>query len=298
MKKFTRVLTLLIAILVLSQSMVYASGTRSTKKVWQGPLQVFYNEKSVQLSTQPIIIENRTYLPIRAIAEALNMNVEWVDATRSIKITDRSKSNDMNANIQYYAQEVTQKSAEIADLKAKLAKIEKEKDEKISQLEKDKKDIQKKLDDANDKLKNYGYNNNWSNYYGWDDANARNAYYKKYSRYPSTYDERREAYYLYYGRYPDWSYNNWWGNGWNDQNIINAYYNKYKTYPSTESQYREAYYLYYGQYPDWNYNNWWGNIWNDQNARNAFYTKYSRYPSTYEEYREAYYLYYNVYPNW
>ena len=257
MKKFTRVLTLLIAILVLSQSMVYASGTRSTKKVWQGPLQVFYNEQAVQLSTQPMIIENRTYLPIRAIAEALNMNVEWVDATRSIRITDRAGAKAPSSDIQYYAQEVTQKSAEIADLKAKLAKIEKEKDEKIAQLEKDKKDIQKKLDDANEKLKGYGYygyNDYWRNYYGWDDANARDAYFKKYSRYPSTYDERREAYYLYYGQYPDWNYynDNWWGYyGWDDANTRNAFYTKYSRYPSTYEEYREAYKLYYGTYPNW-----------------------------------------------
>jgi hypothetical protein len=36
----------------------------------------------------PIVYQNRTYLPVRAIGEALGVNIGWIDATRTVVIGD------------------------------------------------------------------------------------------------------------------------------------------------------------------------------------------------------------------
>ncbi|MDD4343394.1 MAG: copper amine oxidase N-terminal domain-containing protein, partial [Eubacteriales bacterium] len=40
----------------------------------------------------PMIIENRTMVPLRFIGEAIGGNVEWVDATRTVKVTTGDKT--------------------------------------------------------------------------------------------------------------------------------------------------------------------------------------------------------------
>lgn len=41
------------------------------------------------LDTEPLIIDGRTLVPVRAVSEAFDMNVEWVDETRTVVITEK-----------------------------------------------------------------------------------------------------------------------------------------------------------------------------------------------------------------
>lgn len=42
---------------------------------------------AVQLDTAPYIYNDRTMVPVRAIAESLNASVEWIDETQTVVIT-------------------------------------------------------------------------------------------------------------------------------------------------------------------------------------------------------------------
>jgi hypothetical protein len=46
------------------------------------------NDNGVVVDTPPIIIDNRTYVPLRAIAEAFGLNVEWVQESKEIIINN------------------------------------------------------------------------------------------------------------------------------------------------------------------------------------------------------------------
>lgn len=51
-------------------------------------LTAYVNNEEYQLDTAPAVINNRTMLPIRFIAENFNFNVEWNDDTQEITITE------------------------------------------------------------------------------------------------------------------------------------------------------------------------------------------------------------------
>ncbi|MEE0409579.1 MAG: copper amine oxidase N-terminal domain-containing protein, partial [Clostridia bacterium] len=42
--------------------------------------------KEIPLDVQPIIFDDRTYLPLRAVAEAMNADVNWNGNTRTVEI--------------------------------------------------------------------------------------------------------------------------------------------------------------------------------------------------------------------
>lgn len=48
---------------------------------------MYVNDKSVNLETPPIIYNDFTLVPLRAVSEAAGANVEWEEETRTVKIT-------------------------------------------------------------------------------------------------------------------------------------------------------------------------------------------------------------------
>lgn len=46
-------------------------------------------EERVELDVAPIIIDDRTLVPLRAVSEALDMNVEWEESTYTVYITNK-----------------------------------------------------------------------------------------------------------------------------------------------------------------------------------------------------------------
>ncbi len=70
--------------------------------------QALLNDKVQTLDTAPIIINNRTMLPIRFIAESFGFNIEWNENNKTIIITE----NDTSENT---SEENTESTAEIAD---------------------------------------------------------------------------------------------------------------------------------------------------------------------------------------
>ena len=61
--------------------------TSSTFALANNPIRIFLNGNELQ-NVNAILISDTTYLPVRAISEALGLNVEWDDASRSVIISN------------------------------------------------------------------------------------------------------------------------------------------------------------------------------------------------------------------
>lgn len=138
MNKRKKLLSVLLAALIIvgAAGTVFGAGNYVTKKIWQGPLTMYKNSQPVQLAANPIIMDGTTYVPIRALAQLMGMNITWDNASRSIFISDNTQ-----ANMAYYAQLIAANEAQAKEYKAQIEKLESEK-----------KELQKKLDEANKKL--------------------------------------------------------------------------------------------------------------------------------------------------
>lgn len=55
---------------------------------------MYVNDKAVNLETPPIIYNDFTLVPLRAVSEAAGANVEWEQETRSVKITAQASEFD------------------------------------------------------------------------------------------------------------------------------------------------------------------------------------------------------------
>ncbi|MEE0944082.1 MAG: copper amine oxidase N-terminal domain-containing protein [Clostridia bacterium] len=52
------------------------------------------NGVAKELDTAPCVIDNRTLVPVRAISEAYDMNVDWDAGTKTVLITDKNKTEE------------------------------------------------------------------------------------------------------------------------------------------------------------------------------------------------------------
>ncbi|MGI6492864.1 MAG: stalk domain-containing protein [Pelotomaculum sp.] len=81
----------------------------STFALANNPIRIFLNGNELQ-NVNAILISDTTYLPVRAISEALGLNVEWDDASRSVIITtnkntalDKNESTNANEDKQRFS---------------------------------------------------------------------------------------------------------------------------------------------------------------------------------------------------
>ncbi len=47
---------------------------------------LYKNNETIKLDVPPVIINSRTLVPVRAIAESFDLTVEWDDATRTVTV--------------------------------------------------------------------------------------------------------------------------------------------------------------------------------------------------------------------
>lgn len=96
MKKKTASIILAIILIIALSASAFAAGTAYTKQAT-----LHYNGIKIQLNGEtitpkdpngntvdPFIIDGTTYLPIRAVAEALGLNVSWDSATQTVILYD------------------------------------------------------------------------------------------------------------------------------------------------------------------------------------------------------------------
>lgn len=92
-----RISFIIVVCLVLSLSIVaYASNGSVTKTLFYNNIKVTLNGKEVALKdangniVEPFIIDGTTYLPVRGVAGALNLDVDWDSATNTVVLKEKS----------------------------------------------------------------------------------------------------------------------------------------------------------------------------------------------------------------
>jgi hypothetical protein len=132
MKKRTRVLisALLAMILVLAVAagVSATSGTRSISAIFRN-IQIIANSKVVATDVEPFIVNGRTFVPLRAISEALGAWVDWNPTTNLVTVKGGASASE----VENLKAQIAAKDAEIAKLKVQLGG----KGGSLSQLQKD-----------------------------------------------------------------------------------------------------------------------------------------------------------------
>ncbi|MGF7049986.1 hypothetical protein J2T13_004509 [Paenibacillus sp. DS2015] len=74
--------------LILASSAAWASPVSKKINALYNDIKVVVNGKNVQLTGQnePFMVENTTYLPLRAVAKALDQPVKWDNVTKTVQI--------------------------------------------------------------------------------------------------------------------------------------------------------------------------------------------------------------------
>lgn len=97
--KNRKTLTICIAVLLLT---VILAGTAAaatgavTKELHYNNIKVTLDGKALNLNTvEPFIIDGTTYLPVRAVSEALGLDVDWDGATSTVILTTPLESRDI-----------------------------------------------------------------------------------------------------------------------------------------------------------------------------------------------------------
>jgi len=122
-KKIVIAFVVMLSILILPAAQYsHASVLKKTVDAWYRDIKIVANGTQVQMPLEPFIMNDSTYVPVRAISEILGKNVAWDGATSSITITDKPGSNVavLNNTILQQNAEITRLKAEIADLKEQL----------------------------------------------------------------------------------------------------------------------------------------------------------------------------------
>lgn len=105
-----------------------ASGTDIKGKI--ANMTIFNNGSAMSLPAdqKPIIVNNRTYLPIRALGEALGRNIDWnASNPNSVYITggqDQATFNQMALELSQTKIQIIDKDKKISDLEAKVKELE------------------------------------------------------------------------------------------------------------------------------------------------------------------------------
>lgn len=112
---------------VFSAGIVDAANYKSLKAAYDN-IQVSYNGVIKTLDKEPFTVDGVTYVPLRAVSQIMGANVDWLSASKTVKITD-IKTTDNSAQLSSLQQELATanynlilKQREIDNLTAELAK--------------------------------------------------------------------------------------------------------------------------------------------------------------------------------
>ena len=60
------------------------------------PIRIFINEKEIETDQTPVLKNDRTLIPVRAVCENLNMDVNWTEETKTVEITEQKTGNKIS----------------------------------------------------------------------------------------------------------------------------------------------------------------------------------------------------------
>lgn len=123
-----KVIVFVVTILILSFSLAsvgFAAGQFKNLKAWFGEIKIFRNQTQIQLEPKPFIVDGTTYVPLRALSNIFDKEILWDGTNYRIDINDKPGQISTD-NFNYMMGLLTEKQNEINELKAKVAKLEKE----------------------------------------------------------------------------------------------------------------------------------------------------------------------------
>ncbi|MBQ7565870.1 MAG: copper amine oxidase N-terminal domain-containing protein [Oscillospiraceae bacterium] len=94
MKKTGKILIAVLLIAVLAVTAIASTGSKKAELFYRD-IKLTLNGQSVTPKdangnvVEPFIIDGTTYLPVRAVSDALGLNVEWDSATSTVKLTEK-----------------------------------------------------------------------------------------------------------------------------------------------------------------------------------------------------------------
>lgn len=157
-KKIVRVCATLFVGTMLFTTVAQASSiTKKIDATFRG-IKMFYNNQQKSMTQEPFIYNGSVYLPVRAVADLVDKNIEWNGATNSVYIADKPGSVS-NTVMQQLQNEIASKNFEIVKLNSEKALLE----EKIKLLEGSggvSGDLKKTLTYLEDEF-DYDYSINW-----------------------------------------------------------------------------------------------------------------------------------------
>lgn len=105
-----------ITMALLSTTVVWATYGSQNANIFYRNITIKLNNQTIHTQNEPFILQDRTYLPMRDVAEALGLNVKWDDAANTVSLstqpTEESNENTENTEnsipdtVDSYAKEV------------------------------------------------------------------------------------------------------------------------------------------------------------------------------------------------
>ncbi|MDF2545634.1 MAG: copper amine oxidase domain protein [Anaerosolibacter sp.] len=119
-KKKMIVVTIVITMLLLSlNSIGYASQIKKTVDAWYSNIKVVANGAEVAMDVEPFIVDGRTYVPVRAVADIFNKDVQWDGTNYKVII-----NNKPDPTVTYLYSRIAEKDTQIAALQKQVADLE------------------------------------------------------------------------------------------------------------------------------------------------------------------------------
>lgn len=137
-KKFRITIVASLLMILAFSSLGYAAKSKKVLEAWYGTINIIYNGRNVTQEIEPFVANDTSYIPLRAIANMFDKDVQWNSQTFTATINDKS---DINLN--QLQNQILIKDIEISELKRKVQNLEKDLDDdrkgnkSIKTLEKD-----------------------------------------------------------------------------------------------------------------------------------------------------------------
>ena len=81
-----RTLSTAIILVIITSSTITAAGLLEEIKAYRGDIKVVADNREIELEEQPFIYNGRVYVPLRFVSNALGMDVDWNDETKTVII--------------------------------------------------------------------------------------------------------------------------------------------------------------------------------------------------------------------
>ena len=124
MKKSNNRFIVAIAIMLALTSVTYASGNQVQKTLHYNNIKIVLDGEDITpANSEPFIIDGSTYLPVRAVSEALGLDVEWDSATQTVVLSSEKIIPDVKPEPKPEPIKEENGAFEVADIFLKMQNI-------------------------------------------------------------------------------------------------------------------------------------------------------------------------------